>query len=78
LLILNNLITTNSWTFINKKHAEHVKLKKHLNKDKIFGIGFLWDGTKCSTANDVVKDSGPRIGSFQMVRLSAMSVITFI
>jgi hypothetical protein len=53
-------------------------LKKHLNKDRIFGIGFLWDGTKCSTASDAVKDSGHRIGSYQMARLSAMSVITSI
>jgi hypothetical protein len=57
---------------------EQDKLKRYLNKDSIFGMGFVWDGTKCSTANDAVKDFGHRTGNYQMARLSAMSVIPFI
>jgi hypothetical protein len=41
-------------------------------------MGFVWDGTKCSTANDAVKDSGPRIGNYQMEKLFVMNVIPFI
>ncbi len=41
-------------------------------------MGFVWDGTKCSTANDAVKDSGPRIGNYLMAKWSVMNVIPFI
>lgn len=41
-------------------------------------MGFVWDGTKCSLANDAVNDSGRLIGNYQMERWCAMSVIHFI
>jgi hypothetical protein len=41
-------------------------------------MGFVWDGTKCSTANVAVKDSGLRIVNYQMERLFVMNVIPFI
>lgn len=41
-------------------------------------MGFVWDGTKCSTANDAVKDSGLRTVNYLMARLFVMNVIRFI
>ena len=76
--VLSLVISPNSCSFINKKHTERLKLKRYLNKDSIFGMGFVWDGTKCSTVNDAVKDSGRRIVNYQMGKLFVMSVIPFI
>ena len=41
-------------------------------------MGFVWDGTKCSTANDAVKDFGLRIGNYLMARSFVMNVTPFI
>jgi hypothetical protein len=41
-------------------------------------MGFVWDGTKCSTANDAVKDSGLRIVNYLMGKWFVMNVIRFI
>jgi len=76
--MLSLRISPNSYSLINKKHTERLKLKRYLNKDSIFGMGFVWDGTKCSTANDAVKDSGPHIVNYQMGKLFVMNVIPFI
>lgn len=44
----------------------------------IFGMGFVWDGTKYSTARDVVNDCGHRIENYLMARLFVTSATPFI
>lgn len=41
-------------------------------------MGFVWDGTKYSTARDVAKDCGHRIESYLMGRLYVTSATHFI
>jgi hypothetical protein len=63
---------------MNKIYIVYQKLRKYLNNDRIFGTGFVWDGTKCSTANDAVKDSGPLIGNYLMEKWFVMNATRFI
>ena len=57
---------------------ERRSLKRFLYNEMIFGMGFVWDGTKYLTASDAVKDYGRRIVNYQMGKLSVMNVIPFI